>query len=246
MSNVTDIGVVGAGAAGVAAMRILTRSNHTSLLLEASSRIGGRACTVTPTSGLHVDLGSEWLHSAEQNPWVQVAEATGVSIDRRQAALGKQYQNLDFDPEQQEEMRKVLRAWNSEMRQRPPLSDSAWDAASRVAGAERWRPYLERVVGALSGKRLGQISVHRQASTAADWRLPSGLGNLVAASLPRQANTLVASPVTAILLEPFCVRLETRNGTIRARAVILTVSTNVLASGAIALPTELTDWRAAA
>ncbi|WP_421476584.1 flavin monoamine oxidase family protein [Agrobacterium tumefaciens] len=251
MSNVTDIVVVGAGAAGVAAMRVLTGSNFSSLLLEASSRIGGRAWTVTPTSGLHLDLGSEWLHSAEQNPLVQVAEAKGALIDRHQAAWGRQYQNLDFEPEQQEEMRRFLRAWNAEMRERPPLSDSAGDAASRVAGAERWRPFLERIVGALSGKRLDQISVadfmnYRQASTATDWRLPAGLGNLVAASLPRQANMMVASPVKAVLLEPFCVRLETWNGTIRARAVILTVSTNVLASGAIVLPTELADWKAAA
>jgi monoamine oxidase len=251
MNDVTDIVVVGAGAAGVAAMRLLTRSNCTSLVLEASSRIGGRAWTVTPMSGLHLDLGSAWLHSAEQNPWAQIAAAIGTSIDRRQAAWGKQYQNLNFSPEQQEEVRKVLRDWDAEMRRQPPLSDSVLDAASRVAGAERWLPYLERVVGAISGKRLDQISVadymnYRQADTATDWRLLSGLGNLVASSLPRQANTVVAAPVTAIFLEPFCVRLETWNGTVRARAIILTVSTNVLASGAIVLPSALADWRAAA
>ncbi|MCW0001342.1 FAD-dependent oxidoreductase [Pararhizobium sp. YC-54] len=251
MDSITDIVVVGAGAAGISAMRVLARANCTSLLLEASPRIGGRAWTVMPKREQHVDLGCGWLHSAEQNPWVQVAEEAGVSVDRRQAAWGKQYQNLDFNPEEQKAARKFLRDWNSEMWERPPETDSAWDAASRVEGVERWRPYLERVVGAVSGKRLDEVSVtdfmnYHQASTEADWRLPVGFGHLVAASLPREANTLVATPVTGIVLEPFGVRLETRSGTLRARAAILTVSTNVLASGSIALPTALTDWQAAA
>lgn len=251
MHSITYIVVVGAGAAGVAAMRLLAKANCTSLLLEASPRVGGRAWTVMPKSELHVDLGCGWLHSAEQNPWVQVAEEAGVSIDRRQAAWGTQYQNLDFDPQEQKAARKFLRDWNSEMLERPPETDNASDAALRAEGVDRWRPYLERVVGAVSGKRLNEVSVtdfinYRQASTETDWRLPEGLGHLVASSLPREAHTLVGIPVTGMVLEPFGVSLHTRSGTLRARTVILTVSTNVLASGAIALPTELTDWRVAA
>lgn len=251
MSDVTDIVVVGAGAAGVAAMRVLARSNRTSLLLEASARIGGRAWTVTPRCGLNIDLGCEWLHSADRNPWVEVAIAAGASIDRREAAWGRQYKDLDFAPEEQKAARKLLRAWTSEMRERCPQSDNAWDAVLQAEGGERWRPYLERVVGALSGKPLKNVSVadymtYLEASTEADWRLPGGFGNLVAAILPRDAVTQLATPVTAIVLERDAVKLETWRGAVRARTVILTVSTNVLTSAAIALPPEVAEWQAAA
>ncbi len=137
------------------------------------------------------------------------------------------------------------------MRERPPASDNARDAALQAEGAERWLPYLERVAGALSGKSLKDVSVtdymaYLEASTEADWRLPGGFGNLVARMLPPEANTQLATPVTAIVLERDSVKLETWAGSVRARAVILTASTNVLTSAAIALPPELAEWRAAA
>src|SRR5215212_10161893 len=76
-----DIVVIGAGAAGIAAARRLRAAQRSVLVLEARSRIGGRACTWREPGGLPLDLGCGWLHSADQNEWSAIAEKLGLAID---------------------------------------------------------------------------------------------------------------------------------------------------------------------
>ncbi len=65
-----DVAVIGAGAAGIAAGRRLAEAKRASfVVIEARERAGGRAWTVE-TEGLPLDLGCEWLHSADRNPLV--------------------------------------------------------------------------------------------------------------------------------------------------------------------------------
>ena len=69
-----EVVVVGGGAAGVAAARRLCQASIDCLLIEARPRLGGRAWTVVDRSGFTLDLGCGWLHSADRNPWVAVAQ----------------------------------------------------------------------------------------------------------------------------------------------------------------------------
>ena len=80
MSADVDIVIVGGGAAGVGAARRLADSGLSTLVLEAGSRLGGRACT-QEFRGLDLDLGCGWLHSAERNSWAAIAQATGTPLD---------------------------------------------------------------------------------------------------------------------------------------------------------------------
>jgi monoamine oxidase len=58
-----DVIVVGAGAAGLAALQSLDRAAMHVILLEARSRIGGRICTVhDELSPLPLELGAEFVH----------------------------------------------------------------------------------------------------------------------------------------------------------------------------------------
>lgn len=58
-----DVVVVGAGAAGLAAMRELAAAGKHVLCLEASDRIGGRIFTVRdPRSPIPIELGAEFVH----------------------------------------------------------------------------------------------------------------------------------------------------------------------------------------
>jgi monoamine oxidase len=77
-----DVVIVGAGAAGIAACRRLSAAKLRVVALEARNRLGGRACTVPTMHGKPVDLGCEWLHSAEINPWSAVAVELGFVIDK--------------------------------------------------------------------------------------------------------------------------------------------------------------------
>lgn len=251
MNDNFDIVVVGAGAAGVGAMRALSNSGLSTLLVEASARVGGRALTIAHKDVGNLDLGCGWLHSADRNSWVTIAKDVGAPIDCSDPAWDRQHKNLGFSVEEQEEARKTLRAWGSMMRKTPPQSDSAWDAALSIEGGALWLPYVSRVAGAITGKPLHEISVadymaYRKAETKFDWRLPQGFGRLVETSLPKGTQVRIGTAVTMLGLERDGVSLHTAAGMLRARAVIVTVSTNVLASGDISLPPELAPWRSAA
>src|SRR3954454_5289512 len=82
MSSEAEVVIVGGGAAGVAAGRRLHDAGVDCLLLEARTRLGGRAFTVRTAQDFPIDLGCGWLHSADRNPWTKIAVAQGLAIDK--------------------------------------------------------------------------------------------------------------------------------------------------------------------
>ena len=150
-----DIVIIGGGAAGIGAARRLAQSGLSTLLLEASSRLGGRACT-HQIDGLNIDLGCGWIHSAERNAWVGVAEGAGVSIDRSLPQWGVQHRDLGFPPAEQAHARRAFGTWMQQLHASPPRSDRAADA---LAPDGEWNSYIRTIVGFISGGNLEQLSV---------------------------------------------------------------------------------------
>ncbi|MBS7541815.1 flavin monoamine oxidase family protein [Ancylobacter oerskovii] len=247
MTRAPDIVIVGAGAAGIGAARRLAGSGLSLLMIEALPRLGGRSWT-RQAAGVPLDLGCEWLHSGDRNPWTRLAGETGFTVDRRPPAWGGQYGDLGFSAAEQEEADHALADWNARLAALRPASDCAADAL--VPGG-RWNAYLQAMSGYVSGDRLERISAtdytaYDDASTGTNWRVREGYGTLIAGSLPTGTELRLATPVEAITLEGSGVKLTTPAGTIRSRLAILTVSTNVLAGEAIRLPPALDPWREAA
>lgn len=56
--------IIGAGASGLAAAKILEQNNINYIILEASNRYGGRLKKDTTLADFPIDIGAEWLHSA--------------------------------------------------------------------------------------------------------------------------------------------------------------------------------------
>ena len=83
-----DVVVVGGGAAGVAAARRLRQAGVDCLIVEARGRLGGRAFTITNESGFALDLGCGWLHSADRNPWVKIAQDHARVVTPDPAPMG--------------------------------------------------------------------------------------------------------------------------------------------------------------
>src|SRR5271166_4929861 len=184
MNTDFDVVIIGGGAAGIGAQRALAASGRSTLLIEATSRLGGRAWTCE-IADCRLDLGCGWLHSGDRNGWTRIAEQTGVAVDRRPAKWGVQHRHLGFSPGEQKAAGAAFDAWLTRLSDAPPASDCAADALP--PGGE-WNAYIQAIGGFISGARLDRISVadylaYDEASTWSNWRIPQGYGDLIVASL---------------------------------------------------------------
>lgn len=232
MTAAPDVIVVGAGAAGIAAGRHLRAAGRSVLLVEALPRLGGRAHTVL-AGGFPLDLGCGWLHSAERNPLAVLAASEGARLDRGEAAWGRQLRGLGAPEEIRGKAWDAYEAFGRRLRRDPPASDRAGDA---MATDDPWRPFVDSLSGFMNGVEIDGLSVadflgYDDAASASNWRLPGGYGAFVA-TLGAGLPVALGTRVTAIS-ERRAVRVETEGGTLEARAVIVTVPTNVLARGTI-------------
>ncbi len=231
--NQVDVAIIGGGAAGIAAARTLAEAGVNALILEASNRLGGRAHTIH-VSGTPLDLGAGWLHSAQHNPWVGIAEASGFTVDRSLPRWREQWRALGFSQTEQQAAGATFKAFVSRMRDNPPPSDRAADVLLPEC---EWNGYLDALSGYINGVGNAEVSIadylaYDDAATDTDWRVREGYGALVAAHATGLRVSL-ARPVTAIDGSGKRLRIDTAGGSIQADAAIVTVSTDVLASGAI-------------
>lgn len=232
MTDEIDVAIVGGGAAGIAATRHLVARGRSVLIVEALPRLGGRAHTVQ-VQGMPLDFGCGWLHSAERNPLVALAEARGLAIDRSEAAWGEQLDDLRFSAAAQHDAWQAYQRFVQALAETPPPSDRASDV---FAPDDRWRPFVDGLSSFINGVETDCLSArdftaYDSMASENNWRLPGGYGAFIA-SLGDTLPVALDTQVTAINEERGVV-LGTSRGTIRAGAAIVTVSTSVLASGAI-------------
>ncbi|MGH6781762.1 MAG: flavin monoamine oxidase family protein, partial [Sphingomonadaceae bacterium] len=225
----------------IAAARRLAEAGLSLAVIEAGDRIGGRAWTIHH-DGLPIDLGCAWLHSADRNPWAALAPALDLTIDRTLPPWGRQFRNLGFPAADQAAARAAFAGFEQRLRQAPAETDRAADLLEE-GGA--WNPYLEAVSSYINGTELKTLSIRdylafADADTGRNWRVVEGYGALITAAASGLPITL-GMPVTAVDADGSQLVIVTASGTIRAGAAIITVSTDVLASGAIKLPAVLAD-----
>src|SRR3979490_2095211 len=91
-----DVAIIGAGAAGLGAARALENSGLSMIVLEQRARVGGRGHTIMPAPGIIFDLGCGWLHSADKNSFVKIAEQLNFEIDKTRPPCREQSLEVEF------------------------------------------------------------------------------------------------------------------------------------------------------
>lgn len=248
-----DVAVVGAGAAGIAAVRTLRDLGLTCVVLEASGRLGGRAFTDTEALGAPFDRGASWLHDADHNPLTPIAERQGFTLHEEPGRRRRDILLVGGRPATDAERAAhdaAAEAWEAAAERRAAEVGPDIPLSAAVPRGGPWDATVEHWFGAvISGVEAERDSLRDYVATAISGRNPQvreGLGTLVA----RQAEGLRVSfgtPVERVRTggPGGIVALEGPRGRVTARGCVVTVSTGVLASGAIrfepGLPPEVED-----
>lgn len=233
--------VVGAGAAGLGAAIHLAAGRVSFIVLEARNRPGGRAFT-TPGASYPLDLGCGWLHSADRNPWTQIAIKAGFAVDKTLPAWGAQSVNLGVSAEDRTAFELASRQFNERLA-KINANDADCAAAQLLEPGCRFNPLLNAISSYVGGAELDLVSVHdtnNYADTGINWRVVEGYGTLIATQavpLPIQFDC----PVSLIDHHGKRLAIETPLGTVAADVVIVTVPTPIIATQKIRFKPELRD-----
>jgi monoamine oxidase len=233
-----DVAIIGAGAAGLGAANALKGSGLSVIVLEARERLGGRAHTIMASPDVTFDVGCGWLHSADRNSFVGIAERLGFEINKslppwRERAYGKAFPQEDRD----DFIRALNEFYDRAEQAAADAEHSGRDGAASLClePGNRWNPMIDAISTYVNGCELDQVSLldmDAYEDTDINWRVRRGYGSLVAAY---GASCPVALTCVVTLIDHSAnrVRIETSLGTLEANKVIVTVPTNLLADESI-------------
>ena len=244
-SNV-EVVVVGAGAAGVAAARRLMSAGAATLVIEARDRIGGRAHTIA-AAGDVIDLGCEWLHSADRNVLVQVARDLRFTVDEGTPNWGG-HVGRNFPKREQAEYRAASEALWDVLEQAAESGGADRPASDFLPPGGRWNALIQSISTYYNGTELENVSVvdlGRYEDSGVNWTIREGYGAMLAAA---GKDLPVAFGCVAHRIDHSGkrVRVETSRGTIETGAVIVTLPTPLIAGGALACHPALPEKTEAA
>jgi len=235
-SGETDVAIIGAGAAGIAAARKVAAAGKRFALIEASDRVGGRCITDSRTFGVPFDRGAHWIHMPDVNPVAKLAQRAGLDIypapPGQKLRIGRRNAR---EGEMEDYLSAIVRA-NRAIQEAARGKTDVASAKALPKDLGDWRPAVEFVLGPYGcGKSLDDISAvdyARSLERDVDAFCRQGLGALLAKlaiELPVQLDTAVSRIVSG----RSAIEVTTTRGIIYAKAAVITASTAVLAAGKI-------------
>src|SRR5258705_1958757 len=243
-----DVAIIGAGAAGLGAARALENSGLSVIVLEARVRVGGRAHTIQVAPDATFDLGCGWLHSADKNSFVKIAEQLNFEIDKnlppwRERAVGNAFPQAERD-----DFIRALDEFNDRAEKaageaRRNGRDCA--ASALLEPGNRWNPMIDAISTYINGAELDTVSIldmEAYEDTNLNWRVRRGYGAMMAAYGAR-CRLAPDTQVKLIDHSGARLRIETSRGVLSCGKVIVTVPTNLIADESIrfhpALPAKI-------
>ena len=259
----TEIVVLGAGAAGLAAARILSQAGVAAVVLEARERIGGRLFTREDVGlPVPVELGGEFIHGTAPVSFALLRAAHRVALDVTGESFT--YENGALRLDNEERFAIVARV----MRRAGDLADDV-SAETFLRGlgdgpdVERERKYTRLFIQGFDAADPHRASARalaeewnggEEGQTARTFRPLGGYGHLLRTLHgtldPERVQVRLATEAHVLRRDANGVVVEatTAGGTpvhVRARAAIVTLPVGVLSAGALrfepALPPEKAD-----
>lgn len=242
MSRASDVVIVGAGAAGLAAAKALREASRSFVVLEAMDRIGGRAFTVTEPFGVPFDWGCAWLHAADRNPFFAEAERQGLApvyhdpaldhvyLGRKLACAGQMAAIAAAGTLIEEAISTVT------IEQDRPVGS----LVATVAEASAAATFIGPMDFAADADEISAADLAAAADLEPNYLVAEGFGTIVhrwGADVPVE----LATPARRIRWDGPGVVVETARGDIGARLAIVTCSTGVLAFGGLRFTPDLPE-----
>ncbi|HEX2512950.1 MAG TPA: NAD(P)/FAD-dependent oxidoreductase [Xanthobacteraceae bacterium] len=239
-SGEVDVAIIGAGAAGIAAARRVAAAGRRFALIEAGSHVGGRCFTDTRSFGAPFDTGAHWIRQSDSNPVVKATAKAGLDVYPVPAG---QKIRIGARHARESELEAFFAAQVRATRAIGEAARGKTDLAAARAlpnDLAEWQSTIEFALGPFGiANDLSEVSTMDFARLQRDGEAfcRQGYGSLLAKAAEGIAVQL-STPATGIQWERG-LEVETPKGRISARAIIVTVSTNVLTAGKIRFSPEL-------
>ena len=180
-----DVAIIGAGAAGLGAanaLKTLRPLHHCAGSARPRRRAGAHHPWRRPTS--RFDVGCGWLHSADKNSFVEIAEQLNFEIDKtlppwRERAYGKAFPQAERD-----DFIRALDEFYDRAEEAAKGNGHDSPADRYLEPGNRWNPMIDAISTYVNGCELDQVSIldmDAYEDTDINWRVRRGYGALMAA-----------------------------------------------------------------
>jgi monoamine oxidase len=248
----TDVVIIGAGSAGLAAAKELAKQGTSFVVMEASHRIGGRAYSEEIAPDVWFDLGCAYLVEGpdaekkidETNPFVDFARSQGEVIEEYAYADRYHYNGRPLNADELIAQRQFFKECEDAIRE---SAESGEDCAiSDIVDLENpyATPYIDMMT-VTAPKDLDEASVadfYYKIEEHKNFNARCGYGNLVA-RWGRDVDVALNTKVESVDWSGKSVVVKTAKGSIRARCLISTVSNGIMAAEQIHFEPRLPDWK---
>ncbi|MBR1088722.1 FAD-dependent oxidoreductase [Bradyrhizobium manausense] len=229
-----DVAIIGAGAAGLGAAHALHGTGLSVIVLEARNRLGGRAWTVQASPEITFDVGCGWLHSADRNSFVPIANALGFELNKDLPPWRERAYGNAFPQELRDDFMRAMETFYERLWQAAQKGKD--EPASRsLEPGNRWNAMIDAISTYINGCELEDMSTldwDAYEDSELNWRVRRGYGALIAA-YGALCPVALNCNVTLIDHSDVRIRIETSQGTLTADKVIVTVPTNLIADEVI-------------
>jgi monoamine oxidase len=194
-----------------------------------------------------LDLGCEWLHSADRNILAPLAERLGFAINRTRPGWATRLRRSGETPEAEAEWLAEHDAFCWAVHRAAQEAEDA-PASSVLTPGGRWNALLDAISTWANAVELDGVSCRdcdRYEDTGVNWRVREGYGRLFAA-LADGLPIAYSTPVTRVVHDGRPIRLATSRGTLRTARVIMTAPTEIIAGEHLAFDPPLPGKIAAA